>query len=164
MAALTGQRRLAAEHDELDFHGVGAADGDAVLAVVLEIDPCARAVDRDGVGGVDGRRDTHVEAAARDAQAQRIRELDLGVAIEIDLGAVGEGQFEAAAFGAEAITGDQRHTALGGFALAVAIEAGEAVDGGDVGGCAGFALGLLLRPGGLDAGLRGLALLVLPDG
>ena len=109
-------------------------------------------------------RDAHVEAAARDAQAQRIRELDLGVAIEIDLRAVGEGQLDAAALGAETIAGHQRHAALGGFALALAIEAGEAVDGGDVGGCASLALGLRLRAGGLGAGLRGLALIVLPDG
>jgi hypothetical protein len=105
VAGLARERRLAAQHDELDLHGVGATDGDAVLAVVLEIDPCAGAVDRDGFGGVDGRRETHVEAAAREAQAQRIPELDRGVAIEIDLAAVGEGELDATAVGAEAIAG-----------------------------------------------------------
>ena len=129
------ERRLAAQDDELDLDGVGAADGDAVFAVVLELDRGARAVDRDRLGGVDRSTTTaHVEAAARDAQAPADRELDLGVAIEVDLRAVGEGELDAAALGAEPIAGDQRHAALGGFALALAIEAGEAVDGGDVGG------------------------------
>ena len=54
------------------------------------------AVDQQTLGGVDGRRYADVEPAARDAQAQRILQFHFGVAIQIDLAAIGEGQLDAA--------------------------------------------------------------------
>jgi hypothetical protein len=169
VAALARERGLAAQHDELDLDRVGPADGDAVLAIVLEFHHRAGAVDDQALAGVDGRGDADVEPSARDAHGEGIEELDLGVAVEVDLGAPGEGELHAAPLGAEPIARDERHAPLGGLALPVAIQPGQTVDSGDVRRRVGFPFDLGLGTGSRGVGLRRLGRRrrrrrALPDG
>ena len=130
LPAIARQLRGAADDGEFDFGLAAAADGDDVFTGGEEADRRAGRVDGElivrALAGSGNQLDG--DAAARHADHAAGEHVEIGVAREQQVGALGPFHFEPAALAAKAIADQQRHAGNRVAGRVVALEHGAAFD------------------------------------